>query len=504
LALHFRSTGAQPERSRSVSPVLRFVQSGGLQPAFWNLKQMRRKHKRKSQKVAGPAVAEAHLASFRELQRIAERVLKLSDADETEVSIDAGADALTRFANNTIHQNLAEKFVTISVRTVFDGRTARATTNKSDDASLRRVIAASSTLARRQPRDPDLLPMPGPQHYPKVNRYFEETAKATPWDRAWEVAGITKRCGKVGQTAAGAFSTGASRSLLANSHGLRAEYEQTKAEFSISVMQGAGSGWAKESAARLTDLYPVEIAARARGKASVSGRACQMPPGRYTVVLEPSAALDLIGFLFYDFSATAVADQRSCFHQRLGRKLFGSNITLWDDVKHPQQLGAPFDGEGMPRKKVTMVEHGVPRNLVYSRAAARKAKVQPTGHGLALPNEWGEAPVNLVFEGGNSSVDEMAAGLDRGIYVTRLWYIREVDPYEKIMTGMTRDGTFLIENGQFAGAVRNLRFNQSILELLNNVALLGPAVRACGEESFDMVIPAMKVQDFHCTEVTKF
>jgi len=465
---------------------------------------MNRKHIQKARRTAGPAVATEHLPGAAELRRIADRILRLSDADETEVWMDAGADALTRFANNTIHQNLAEKFLTISVRTVFDGRTARATTNKTDEDSLRHVLAASAALARSQPRNPDLLSMPGPQKYPKVSRYFEETAAATPHDRACVVSGIVNQCAKAGQTAAGTFSTGAVRSILANSRGLFAGYQQTKAEFSITVMGGAGSGWAKENSPSITELWPERTAARARAKCSASAQASELPPGRYTVILEPAAALDLLGFLSYDFSATAVADQRSCFNKRLGRKIFGSNITLWDDVCHPLQLGVPYDGEGMPRRKVPLIDRGTPRNLVYSRAAAKKAGVKPTGHGMLLPNEWGETPVNLVFAGGKSSLEEMIAGSERAILVTRTWYIREVDPYEKIVTGMTRDGTFLIENGQFGGAIRNFRFNQSLLELLASVEAMGPAVRSTGEESFDMVIPAMRVKNFRFTEVTKF
>jgi predicted Zn-dependent protease len=188
----------------------------------------------------------------------------------------------------------------------------------------------------------------------------------------------------------------------------------------------------------------------------------------------------------------------------MGKQLFGQNITITDDAYHPLQQGAPFDGEGFPRQKVLLVDRGTPRNLVYSRAAAKAAGKQPTGHGFALPNEYGEAPMNLVFTGGNSSVEKMVASTERGLLVTRLWYIREVDPYEKVMTGMTRDGLFLVENGRVTGAVRNFRFNQSLIEMLNNVELLGPAVRATGEEAFEMVVPAMKVRKFHFSEVTKF
>ena len=183
-----------------------------------------------------------------ELRRLAERVLRLSDADETEVEIDAGADALTRFANNTIHQNVAEQTLSVSVRTVFDGRTARATTNKTDDESLRRVVAASAALARSQPKNPDLLPMPGPQKYAKVERYFPATAGATPQDRARAVARVDRLAEQNRQTAAGIFSTGASVMALANSEGLFASYRQTRAEFSVTMLEQDSSGWAKANA----------------------------------------------------------------------------------------------------------------------------------------------------------------------------------------------------------------------------------------------------------------
>ena len=447
---------------------------------------------------------DAALPSFADLREVASRVLKLSDADETEVSIDAVADATTRFANNTIHQNMAEQSLAISVRTVFDGRTARASTNRFDEESLRAVVAASSEMARQQPKNPELLPMPGKQKYARVSRYFDETAEATPESRARVVRDVLAPTAKHAQTAAGIFSTGAFASVLANSRGLVAEHRQTRAEFSITVMEQDSSGWAKANAPNVRDINPRDLAESASWRALSTRTPRELPPARYTVILEPSAVLDLLGFLFYDFAATAVQDQRSCLNDRLGKQVFGKNISLWDDVAHPLQTGAPFDGEGMPRQRVALIDRGVPKNLVYSRAAAKRAKKKPTGHGMALPNEWGEAPMNLVWQGGESSLQDMIASTDFGVLVTRLWYIREVDPYEKIMTGMTRDGTFLVDRGRIAGGIRNFRFNQSIIEFLNNVELLGPAVRAAGEESFEMVIPAMKVRDFHFTEVTKF
>jgi PmbA protein len=439
-----------------------------------------------------------------ELEKIAERILKFSDAQETEVEISSTTDALTRFANNTIHQNVAEHTMHISVRAVVDGRTARAGTNKTDDESLHRVTAAAARLAKNQPEYPGLLPMLGPQRYQRVARFFPTTAAATPQDRARAVTRVCRMAEKNKQTAAGIFSTGEVQSVLANSKGLFARHEETDAEFSVTILESDSSGWAKSNSPDVREIHPDTLADRASSKSIESRTPQELPPGHYTAILEPSAVLDLVGFLFYDFAGTAVLDKRSCFNDRLGKKILGENITLWDDVYHPLQAGAPYDGEGFPRQKVLLVDGGVPKNLVYARATAKKMKTKPTGHGFALPNEYGEAPMNLVFAGGDKSVDDMIRSTERGILVTRLWYIREVDPYAKILTGMTRDGTFLVQNGRVAGGIRNFRFNQSLLEMLSNVEMLGPAVRAAGEESFEMVVPAMKVRNFHFSEVTKF
>ena len=457
-----------------------------------------------ARRKSGPAVAALHLLSDAELRRIAEKIFKYSDADETEVEIGVISDALTRFANNTIHQNVAEQSLTVSVRTVLDGRTARATTNKTDDDSLRRVVATSKTLARSQPRIPGLLPMPGPQKYGHVSRYFENTAHASPADRARAVVRVAEMAEKNRQTAAGIFTTGVTQSAIANTNGLFASHRQTRAEFSITILEPDSSGWAKANAPDLDGIDPAALARSASEKSAASRNPGEAAPGKWTVILEPAAALDLVGFLYYDFAGTAVADQRSCFNKRMGKRVLGENITLHDDVFHPLQSGAPYDGEGMPRRKILLVEKGIPTNLVYSRATAKKMKARPTGHGFSLPNEYGEAPMNLVFGGGNSSVDEMVRSTGHGILVTRMWYIRDVDPYEKVLTGMTRDGTFLVRDGKIAGGVRNFRFNQGVLEMLSNVEAMGPAVRATGEESFEMVVPPMKVRNFNFSEVTKF
>jgi PmbA protein len=464
----------------------------------------RRKSSRRASRVNSANYLSVARYSASDLEHIAERILKLSEADETEVEIDSTVDALTRFANNTIHQNVSEHTLGISVRAVVDGRTARATTNKTDEESLRRVVAAAMSLARNQPENPDLLPMLGPQKYQKVSHYFASTVSATPQDRARAVTRVCKMAEEGKQTAAGIFTTGFVRNLLVNSKGLSARHDHTRAEFSVTILEENSSGWAKSNSPDILNIDSDALFESASEKAAGSRKPRALEPGHYTAILEPAAVLDFVGFIFYDFAGTAVLDKRSCFNDRMGKKIFGENITLWDDVYHPLQVGAPWDGEGFPRQKVLLVDRGVPKNLVYSRATAKKMTAKPTGHGFTLPNEYGEAPMNLVFGGGDKSVDDMIRSTERGVLVTRFWYIREVEPYEKVLTGMTRDGTFLVENGRVTGGIRNFRFNQSIIEALAKVETLGPAVRATGEESFEMVVPPMKIRDFHFSEVTKF
>ena len=449
----------------------------------------------------------AHLISESDLKKRIDTVLrlgKIAGADETEVQVDETFDALTRFANNAIHQNVAEHGTTVSIRTVVDGRTARATTNRLDEDSLRSAVESSLQLAHSQPKMPGLLPLPGKQRYRKVNRFAKQTALLTPEDRARAVKKACDLAIRKGQVAAGIFSTGQSQLALANSRRLFATYRQTHSEFSVTMQDEPAASWAKANSANVSAFDPQGLAERASEKAKMAKDAQELAPGKYTVILEPAAVLDLVGFLFYDFAATAIEDQRSCLVKRMGKQLFGKNISIVDDVYHPLQLGAPFDGEGIPRQRVTLVQSGVPRNLIYSRASAKKAGKKPTGHGFGLPNEYGEAPMNLVFGGGDSSVEKMIASTVRGLLVTRVWYIREVDPYEKVMTGMTRDGLFLVENGNVTSAVRNFRFNQSLIELLQNVEAMSPAIRATAEEAFEMLVPAMKVNNFHFTEPTKF
>jgi PmbA protein len=463
--------------------------------------------RRKKQHVSKHAESAAALRPERELQQIGAAVLRLAEArgvPETEVHIDETIYALTRFANNTIHQHVAEQGLVVSIRTVVDSRTARVTTNKVDEDALRAAVDDCLSLASHQPKDRKLLPLLGKQKYRAVRGFHAPTASLTADERARAVKAACQLAEKRGQVAAGIFSSGQNQSVMVNSRGLSASYRHTSGTFSVTMQQGSAASWAKANSADVREFDPLHLAQIASDKAVRAENPVELSPGRYTVILEPSAVLDLVGFLFYDFAATAVADKRSCLSGRVGKAIFGNNITIADDAYHPQQCGAPFDGEGVPRHRVVLVDRGVVKNLVYSRRSAKQAGFKPTGHGFPLPNEYGEAPLNLVVEGGKTSVEQMISSTDRGLLVTRLWYIREVDPYEKIMTGMTRDGLFLVEKGKIVSAAKNFRFNQSVLEMLRNVECLGPAQRATGEEAFEMVVPPMKISNFHFSEVTKF
>jgi len=443
-------------------------------------------------------------SSRQHAEEIFAKVLKYSTADETEAIISSTAYALTRFANNTIHQNVAEEGGSLSVRVVLDRRMARASTNKFDEASIRQTCEAALTLARLRPPDPELLPMPGPQTFRAVHRFHKETAELTPQARAETVRQVIARAEKDGLTAAGIFSSGCFATGLFNSRGLSAFHEETVSEFSVTILGESSSGWAKKTSPNCRELQPEALADRAARKALESREPREIEPGKYTVILEPAAVLDLLGYLFSDFGGLAIHEKRSCLTGRVGQQVFGANINVRDDVYHPRQSGAPFDGEGVPRQRVTLIEQGVVKGVVYARQTAHKTGAEPTGHGLPLPNEIGETPVNIVMEGGRTSIQEMVRSTKRGLLVTRLWYIREVDPYQKILTGMTRDGTFWIEDGKVQYGLRNLRFNQSMIEMLGQVEMMSPPERAAGEETFDMVVPAMKVRDFSFSSLTKF
>jgi predicted Zn-dependent protease len=422
---------------------------------------------------------------------IFERARRATSVSDIEVMVQGGRSALTRFANNAITQNVSEEGCEVSVRVQMGGRTARATTNRLDEESLRRVVKQAEELARVQEEDLELLPMLTAAEQGSASpleRHCEETAEMSAGERAEQVAAMVGIARRSGLNSAGTYSCGESFEALFNSHGVARWHRQTLAEASVTMIAPDSSGWQKQnypSAKRLDARALAEIAA---DKALRSAAPIEMPPGKYTVILEPSAVVDLIGFLAADFSGSALLEQRSCLNGRLGTKLFGENISITDNVSHIGQTGPGFDGEGIARQELTLVENGVVRDIAMARGTAARIKRSELAEKVSA----------------RATGQEMISGTERGLLVTRLWYIREVDAYEKILTGMTRDGTFVVENGRVGKGIRNFRFNQSVIQMLRQVLDLGNPMRACGEEAFDMVAPAMRVEGFQFTETTRF
>ncbi|HID12058.1 MAG TPA: TldD/PmbA family protein [Candidatus Latescibacteria bacterium] len=432
-----------------------------------------------------------------EMREIAEKVIGMCEADEVEVVITSSDGYLTRYASNHIHQNTGETNFTITVRAVVGKRMGEASTDRLDEGSLKEVACNASELARVSPEDPELLPRLGPQDYREVEAFYYE--EITPRERAEGVAQVVDPCRTIGLTAAGIFANARSSMVIANSKGLFAFYKSTSVTFSASVMGEGSSGWCERSAKTKAEIFPREIGERAIHKAEKGRNPKEIEPGKYTVVLEPAAVAGLVGYLAFGFDALAVDEGRSFLAGKLGRRVFGENVNLATDVYHPLHREAPFDAEGVPTKRVQLVQEGVVENLVYDRLTAEKHGVEPTGHGVGGRGTYGAYPRALVMGGGGDTLEEMIASTRRGIFVTRVHYQNLVDPMQLIVTGMTRDGTFWIEDGKIRFGIKNLRFNQSLLDMLNKVEMMSEAVYA-----FGMVVPAVKVVDFNFTSGTEF
>lgn len=442
------------------------------------------------------------------LKAIADTVLSAAQADQTEVLI-AGQDlALTRFAANTIHQNVSETNVGVRVRSVVGKKIGVASSNDVSEASLKRLVRKAETIASFQQENPEFISLPEPLPIQEVDAYSKSTANCSAETRAKGVGSILKPSRGKGLVASGAFSTGTEETMIANSLGVSAYHCCTMATVMTVIMSDDSSGYAADAAQNVTDLDPAEIGRIAMDKAIRSKNPISIEPGAYTVILEEDAVATMIFFLGYlGFNALAVQEGRSFMSGHIGEKVAGDNITIWDDGFDPRGVVLPFDFEGVPKQKVMLIEGGFARNAVYDSAtAAREPGKSSTGHGLPAPNTMGPIPINLLMKPGTATKEEMIASTERGIWVTRFHYVNPVHPVKTILTGMTRDGTFLIENGKVTQPLKNLRFTQSILEAFANVELLSKDLKMVkmGFGNFASCAPAVKINGFTFTGTTEF
>lgn len=442
----------------------------------------------------------ARILTRAEAQALVERVVRLSRADEVQVNVGGGYQTNVRFADNRISTAGAVATANIAVQSAFGPKHAVVQTNDFTDEGLERAVRQAEALARLAPDDPESMPALGPQTYDTVDNYFESTAALTPEARAQAARTALDPARAAGDLkAAGFITAGIGVSALGNNKGLFAYQAATNSNYTLTVRttDGTGSGWAGADHPDWSQIDFKAVSDRAMQKARLSRNPVAIEPGRYTVILEPQAVGDLVQLLAFSLDARSADEGRSAFSKqgggtKVGDKIVDERVTLLSDPRDPELLSLPFNGAGLPAHRQVWIENGVLRRLSYSRYWARRKSVEP---------DAGPGSVKLV--GGNQSVDDMIASTPRGVLVTRLWYLREVDPRTVLYTGLTRDGTFLIENGRVSRSIRNLRFNESPLFILNNVEAMGRAVRLAGTEAGgDVVMPALKVRDFNFTSLS--
>ncbi len=437
-------------------------------------------------------------------EAIARRALERSSADQTEVRISSGDDALTRFTHGISNQNLAASNVSVAVRAIVDGRTGVAAANDLSDASIDALLARARELASFAPRDEGVptLPAGGPTQTPP-GAFVETTACADPSARAQVCDAIIAHAERSQYWCAGYAATATEGLTIANSSGALASFDGTSAAVNVKVTASDSTGFAEHYTADFDALDGDEAGARAVELARLSARPRAVDPGEWTVILEPPAFGELFTYLAPHFSAQSFSDGSSYFSDGLDRTYFDERITIVDDYSHPLTPSMPFDYEGQPKTRLPLVDAGVVRNVVTDSYYAKKLDRPNTGHALPAPNAYGPQPLNIAIAPGVRSTQELIAQTARGLLISRFWYIRTVDQKRAIVTGMTRDGTFLIENGKIAGGVRNMRFNQSIVDALRAVEFSN-AQRRTGSYAFQMVVPAAKIDRFTFTSTTEF
>lgn len=440
----------------------------------------------------------------RRCRELAERLLATSRADQTEISIFGTDSALTRFANSTIHQNVVENNAEVRVRVAVGSRVGLAATNDLAKESLDEVVSRAMTVAEHQREDADFPGLAAPSDVPEVPSFDPATAEYTPEARARGVKIICDLAVERGLVASGAFETGGGELAVANSLGLWAYARSTRAHLKTVVMgEDEASGYA-ERTSLCADEIEFESVAREVVEKTERGRApTTVEPGEYQVVLQEYAVGELLNYISYmGFGALALQEGHSFLAGRLGEQVVSEKVSVWDDGGDPRGLPSGFDFEGVPKQRVSLIEKGVARGVVHdSRTAAREGG-ESTGHALPAPNTYGPLAWNLVMAPGESTREQMVEKIDRGIWVTRFHYVNVLHPRRSVLTGMTRDGTFLIERGEVGRPVRNLRFTESMLRALSRVLAVGS--RPVPVKGFlgATVVPALLLESFSFTGVT--
>lgn len=438
------------------------------------------------------------------LKQIADKVLKYSKAEQTEVLLSVSDNSLTRFANNQIHQNMAWDTIGISVRVIKDKKIGVSSTNNFDEESLKQVVAKATEIASFQQPDPDFVSLSSPKEYKKVP---QDIFKATEQELAEGAHTVISEAQAKSVTASGAYAHDVSEYAIANSLGVWAYYAGSSSNLSTIVMAKNSSGFAADVARDLKEVNAKKVAQIAVTKTLESKNPEDIEPGEYEVILEPQAVSEMMAFFqWYAPNARIYHEQASPLSGKLGQKVFGDNITIIDDPFHPEVFPMPFDFEGYPKEKMIIVEKGILKNIAYDSYTATKYKAKNTGHALPAPNTLGPIPLHLYIQEGDKTRKEMIKSVKRGLLVTRLWYVRVLNPKALNVTGMTRDGTFLIENGKIIKPVKNLRFNQSIPEALNNVIGIENKLTRLASFEGEMVnlMPTLHIAKWHFTSGTLF
>jgi PmbA protein len=442
------------------------------------------------------------------------RVSEKSDAENSggentaaEVSVTVTDEYLTRFANNIIHQNVGESDVTISLRVFLGSREGAASTNRLDEGALDEIVARATASAEVSPENSDFPGLRGPATYEVVRCFDEITAEYAPEERAQAVKEVCDLANSKDLNACGAFSTGVTELALTNTAGMFAYHATTSADFQTVVMEkdGPASGWANQSDWKVADIPAASLGFEAILKSEM-GRNPQVPePGEYTVVLDPYAVQDLVMMLnMTGAGANAVQEGRSWMNGRLGEQVFSPSISIWDDGLDPSGVPMPFDFEGTPKQRVDIIKDGVVIGPVYDRTTAKKDDRESTGHGLP-PNVRGYSPIatNIFMAPGDSTLQEMIESTERGIYITRFHYTRPVHPANCVITGMTRDGAYWIEDGKIQYPLKNLRFTQSYVDALGCVEAIGSETQLLAAWGFMAIrVPAIKLKKFNFTGAT--